>query len=265
MIGFKRIAIWALAALLLVPGAAHAQRELTVAALTGWPPFSDEGLPANGFANEVITVALKRAGYDARVEMMPWPEAKASVMAGEHDVLSSVWHTEARAEKLAFTDPVAENRIVFIAPAESPFTYTGLDSLKGKTVAVAEEYHYAEAFLESDAFTRLENPNLVAGLFQVANGEADLAVGDELTARYLIGESAKRFEGMDFALSERALSERPLHVGVSRAVAGTQAIVTAFNEALAAMRKEGTYVEIKEKHGLTEADAPQQVATPDAE
>ena len=263
--GFKRIAIWALAALLLVPGAAHAKRDLTVAALTGWPPFSDEGLPGKGFANEVITVALKRAGYGARVEMLPWPEAKASVMAGEREVLSSVWHTEARAEKLAFTEPIAQNRIVFIAPAESPFSYTGLDSLSGKTVAVAEEYHYAQEFLESEAFTRRENPNLAAGLFQVANGEADLAVGDELTARYLISEGAKRFEGMDFQLSDAALSERPLHVGISRAVEGTDAIVTAFNEALAAMRADGTYAEIKAKHGLTGADAPQQAATPSEE
>jgi len=240
-----------LGAVLLVAGGAAARAEVTVAALTGWPPFSGENLLNKGFGNDIIATALRRAGYEVRVEMMPWPRAVRRVKAGEHDVLSSVWHTDAREADLAFTAPLACNRLVFVTRRGEPFTYTGLASLEGRTVGVAEDYHYADAFMQATHFTRKPAPNLLTNLFAVDTGEVDMAVADELTARYLIDRNRPRF-GHAFAMTDNALSARKLRAGVSRAIDNTGEIVRAIDGALSAMRADGTYAHIKRQHGLAE-------------
>ena len=238
-----------LAAALILLGGTAARAEVTVAALTGWPPFSGANLDDNGFANEVIATALRRAGRDVAVETMPWPRAKRMVNKGEHDILSSVWHNEAREKRLAFTEPIAHNRLVFITRAGREFTYTGLDSLAGLRVGIAQGFHYGDPFMQADHFTREPAPNLLTNLFAVDTGEVDAAVGDALIARHLINTNDARFEHA-FDLSEKPLSTRPLYAGVSRAVDDTSAIVEAMNTGLQALREDGTYAQIKRRHNL---------------
>ncbi|WP_176758565.1 transporter substrate-binding domain-containing protein [Limimonas halophila] len=237
--------------LLAVAAAPGAQAAVTVAALTGWPPFSAQHLRAKGFANDILATALRRTGHEVRVEMMPWPRAVRLVKAGERDVLSSVWYTDARTRKMAFTAPIARNRLVFVTRRADAFSYTGLDSLTGKTVGVAEDYHYTDAFMQAEHFTRTPAPTLLANLFKVDTGQVDMTVADELIARYLIEENEPRFEH-PFAMTDTALSARELRAAVSRKIDNTQEILRAIDNGIAAMRADGTYAHIKREHGLAE-------------
>ena len=247
----RQSVVGAIFGILLAGAATPAAATVTVAALTGYPPFSGEKLRNTGFSNDVIATALRRTGHEVRVKMMPWPRALRLVKEGEHEVLSSVWYTEEREEQLAFTDPIARNRLVFVTRRGDSFTYDGLESLTGKTVGVAEDYQYGESFMSADNFERKPGPNLLANLFAVDTGAVDMLVADELSVRYLIDKNRSRFSHA-FEMTDETLSSRDLHAAVSRAVDNTAGIVRAINKGLTAMHTDGTYARILREHGLAE-------------
>lgn len=228
---------------------ASAERSLNVVSLTQWPPYSATELPNGGFGNDVATTALERAGYDVRLELVPWSRAMAMVRHGDADVLVNVWRTEARADVMAFTEPIARNELVFVHREATALTYTGLDSLAGMDVGILRDYDYKDAFMREPDINRLPARTLLTNLRNLKNKRIDAVLADRMIARYVITnmlpEAADRF-----AFTEEALSARPLRAAVNRAVDGTAEIVDAFDTALAAMRADGTYADIKQRHGL---------------
>jgi len=237
-------------AALLLPGAASAaKQDLTVVALTSWPPFSAKDLPNNGFGNDITKTVLERAGYNVSVKLMPWSRAKKMTERGKFDVLANAWYNEKRAEKLAYTDRIAQNRIVFVSRKDSDFTYSGLDSLEGKTVGIVRDYDYRDDFLNADSFERQPANSFKTNLRKLKAGRVDVTLGDELLAKYLVNENFPDAKG-SFAYSDKAQSSKDLFVTVSRAIEGTKTVVSDFNEALAEIREDGTYDKIAERHGL---------------
>lgn len=230
-------------------GPARAERALDVVSLTQWPPYSATELPNGGFGNDVAATALERAGYDVRLELVPWSRAMAMVRHGDADVLVNVWRTDARANVMAFTDPIARNELVFVHRDATALTYTGLDSLAGMDVGILRDYDYKDAFMRDPDINRLPARTLLTNLRNLKNKRLDAVLADRMIARYVIAnmlpEAADRF-----VVTDNALSAKPLHAAVSRAVDGTATIVARFDAALAAMRDDGTYAEIKRRHGL---------------
>lgn len=249
MRGGKLASLVAGAALLLPGAASAAKQDIKLVSLTSWPPFSAKALPNNGFGNDIAKTVLERAGYNVSVKLMPWSRAKKMTQRGKFHVLANAWYNEDRAEKLAFTDRIAQNRIVFVSRKDSDFTYSGLDSLEGKTVGVVRDYDYRDDFLEADSFERQPANSFTTNLRKLKAGRVDVTLGDELLAKYLVNENFQEAKG-SFTYSDEALSSKDLFVTVSRAIDGTKAIVSDFNEALAEIREDGTYDKIAERHGL---------------
>jgi polar amino acid transport system substrate-binding protein len=230
-------------------GTARAERSLDVVSLTQWPPYSSADLAHGGFGNEVATTALKRAGYSLTLELVPWSRAIAMLRHGRADVLVNVWHTPPRTEIMAFTEPIARNELVFVHRKATDLAYSGLDSLAGMDVGILRDYDYKDAFMQDPSINRLPAGTLLTNLRNLKNKRLDAVLADRMIARYVIAN--KLPEAADrFAVTDKALSARPLRAAVSRAVDGTDAIVADFNAALAAMRKDGAYAEIKRRHGL---------------
>jgi len=244
-----RIVSAALAVVLTAPAMAAANEGITVASLTSWPPFSGKALPNKGFSNDIAKTVLERAGYDVTVKLMPWSRAKTMTERGRFEVLTSVWHNEERAKTLAFTDAIARNELVVISPEEAGFSYTGVDSLEGMTVGTVRGYDYQDAFLNADHFQREEAESFKTNLKKLGAGRIDAAVGDRLIGKYLVGNDLTDLKDK-LAYSDKALSSKKLYVTVSRKADNTDQIVSDFNSALEAIRSDGTYDRIKERHGL---------------
>lgn len=233
----------------ILPTFAAGKDSITIASGDSWPPFTKLKLPNEGFSNDVARTVLERAGYNATVEILPWNRAKKMTQAGQFDILNNVWYTDERAKTLAFTDPIARNEIVFITRKEDEFTYTGLSSLKGMVVGTVRGFDYRDAFLNADHFHREPAGTFKTNLKKLAAGRIDAAVGDRLIGKHLVGNDLTDLKDK-LAYSDKALSSKKLYVTVSRALNNTEQIVTDFNTALEAIRADGTYAEIKRRHGL---------------
>jgi len=243
------LATTAAMALTLTVGASAHAAEFTIAALKGWPPFSGKELPNKGFSNDVTQTALERMGHSATVKVMPWARALEMTQRGQFEVLPSVWYSEERAKKLKFTDPIASNRIVFIKNKGDDFEFAGLDSLAGKSVGIVQGYDYSDNFLNADNFQRQRANSLKINVRKLLGGRIDLTLGDELVAKYAINKNMPD-RADQVAYTDGALSEKDLHVTFSGKLDNVERIVANFNEELEAMREDGTYDDILERHKL---------------
>lgn len=243
---------WALIALPLAWLAvtpAQAGEAIKVAALSGWPPYSDEGLPGDGFSNDLVAEAMTRAGYTVQVTVMPWNRALNLAETGEYDALPSIWYSKERDALLKFSDPYAVNRIVFIYKAGHPFEFHSLDDLKGKTVGIQIGASYGKDFETSTLFKREGTPEPLLNIKKVAAGRIDLTLDDELVTRYNINTKIPELASQ-LALTKGALSEEKLYVAFSRKRPDVDKLVADFNKELAAMKADGSYQKLLAKHKM---------------
>jgi len=241
----RLITAFILSLFLTAPAAAET---LTVAA-DPWPPFVNEDHPEGGVGLAIIREALGRSGYEVELNIMPWARAEAGVKAGDYDILPGTWHTRARAEKLLYSEPYVHNEIKFIKRKGEDFNYTDLKSLKGKTVAVIRDYRYGDAFYSADFFEREAASDLVTNIRKLVNERVDLAIEDELVARYIIGQEAPELlDRIEFV--DPPFSARGLHLTSGYNNPDHEAIVEAFNEGLCAMREDGTFDRIMAENDL---------------
>jgi polar amino acid transport system substrate-binding protein len=236
-------------ALTLTFGASAHAADFTIAALKGWPPFSGKELPNKGFSNDVTQTALERMGHSATIRVMPWARALEMTKRGKFEVLPSVWYSDERAKKLKFTDPIASNRIVFIKNKNDTFEFDGVESLTGKSVGIVQDYDYSDKFLSAENFERQKANSLKINLRKLLGGRVDLTLGDEFVAKYAMNKNMPD-RADQVAYTEGALSEKDLHVTFSRKLDNVDNLVKNFNQELEAMREDGTYDDILERHKL---------------
>jgi polar amino acid transport system substrate-binding protein len=249
MLRFLASALIALPLTWFTATSAMAGDVLKLAALAGWPPYSDAELPGQGFSNDLVVQAMKRAGYTVEVTVMPWARALELTQAGDYDILPSAWYSKERDALLKFSEPIATNRIVFVHNAGEPFEFHSLNDLKGKVVGVQSAATYGPEFMASDLFKREPVTEPLLSLKKVAAGRIDLTLDDELVTKYTINTKIPELASQ-LALTKGALSENGLYVTFSRKRPDVEKLAADFNKALADMKADGTYDKLLAAHKM---------------
>ncbi len=244
MNGIRAIAL--LAALLLgMPASAEHLR------LSGdsWPPFTDRRLPNNGLAVDLVSTALQRAGYTTEYAEAPWARVMYGLQQGDYDLLVSAWYSDERTRYGLFSEPYLINRIRFLQHRRTHIYFDSLADLRPYSIAVVRGYSYSSEFDQDTSLSKVPVLEFAMGARMLAAGRVQLAVEDELVAQhYLNHELSEVKGGLEFL--PKPLSENGLHILVRRTHPLHQQIVQDFNRAIAAMRADGTYARIYQRHGL---------------
>jgi polar amino acid transport system substrate-binding protein len=212
-----------------------------------WPPYADENLPGQGLAIELVTTALKRAGYSPHVKTAPLEQILEGSKTGSYDVFATPWYTMERDKYLDFSQPYLQSSIHFIKRTDTPFEYTGFDDLEGKTVGVIENYAYEEDFNESTVIERITAGSLTENLRKLMERKVDLTLDDERVLRYTLSQSLPGSMAT-LEILAKPLAMRGVNIGVSRKNPDHAVIVERFNKAIAAMKADGTHSMIVQKH-----------------
>jgi len=221
--------------------------DLKVVHSGNWPPYSDENLPEQGLAIDLVSTALKRAGYTPHVRVDSLERILEGGKTGDYDVFATPWYTMDRDQYLDFSQPYLESHICFIKRKDSAFEYTGFDDLEGMTIGVIKDYAYDEDFNQSPAIKKVDESSLLRNLQKLIEKEIDLTLDDERVLRYQI----KRFMPGNTAgleILEKPLVVRGVNIGVSRKNPNHAKIVADFNSAIAVMKQDGTYDRVLQKH-----------------
>lgn len=133
------------AMILLIAGQGVAQE--TVYVDESNPPFmySGEGGKALGIYPALIMEMHSRLGQPATIQAVPWKRALDALEQGQGAV-GGIYKNEERVKKFDYTDQLFSEELRLYVRAGEGFAYTGLESLKGKTVGVQRGWSYGDAF-----------------------------------------------------------------------------------------------------------------------
>jgi len=220
---------------------------VTVAAKEELPYFG-RNLPGQGLSAEIVKTALERAGYSPSFVFKTWSNTYEGAQIGVYDIVGSIWYTEERAKEFAFSKPYLFHEIKFIKrKADQAITFDTLDDLDGLIIGTVKGYAYRDDFLRSKKFIRMQRNHLLQNLNALALGEIDLTLGDARKIRYLLNEYMK--ESMEkLEMLPKPLIRRGTHIAVTRSNPKHEEIISGFNKALQAMKADGSYDRIIEKH-----------------
>ena len=233
--------------LLLLPLDVAAQALRLVA--DPWPPFNDHTLLNNGVASDLVSSALGRAGYVTEYAQAPWARAVRGLQHSDYDVLINAWYSEERASYGYFSAPFLLNRIRLLRRKGSAIQFEQLADLYIQRIAVVRGYAYSAEFDSDPRLHKVGVGSFASAARMLQAGRVELTLEDELVARYhLAGELSGIRDELEFI--ERPLSENGLHILIRRSHPQHRQIAEAFDRAIVAMRADGSYAAILQRHGL---------------
>lgn len=237
-----------LLALLLLPLSGTAAEALRLVA-DPWPPFNDATLLNNGLASDLVSTALARAGYPSTYVEVPWARAVQGLQRGTYDVVISAWYAADRTSYGYFSQPYLVNRIRFLQRKGSAIQFSQLSDLYPHSIAVVRGYAYDSQFDKDRQLRKVEVSGFSMAARMLHAGRVQLALEDEIVARFHLSRSLRSLSA-ELEFLPRPLSENGLHILVSRQHPQHRQIAEAFNQAIAAMRADGSYAAIFQRHGL---------------
>ncbi|TPG72606.1 substrate-binding periplasmic protein [Pseudomonas arsenicoxydans] len=237
----------ALIVLLLLTQSAAAEKLRLVA--DAWPPFTDATLVNGGFATDIVTTALARAGYASDFEQVPWARALLGVGEGRYDVLVNAWYTNDRTKLGQFSGEYLLNRVRFLKRKDAPIEYNNLQQLHTYPIAIVRGYAYSPEFDDDASLQKVPVHNFSMAVRMVAADRVKLTLEDEYVARYYLArESSKVRNAVEFL--PKPLSENSLHILVSLKNPQHEQIVAGFDREIAEMKADGSYARLMKQHGM---------------
>ena len=236
------------------PAAAHAQDVLNVGSYPSNPPFEfkNESGTFEGFEVDIVNEAAKRIGMTTEIADYGFQALFAGTSSGRIDVaISSITITAERLGSQSFTQPYYDADMGIAVKTDSALT--GLADLKGKIIGVlsgstgekwAKDNQAANGFSEVKGYNAQQEV-----LLDLSAGRVDAVISD--------------VPGMEYAFTRMpglTVRER-IKTGEQYALMMTKdhPLLGKINDALTAMKKDGTLAAIHKKWFGT--DAPEGSST----
>jgi polar amino acid transport system substrate-binding protein len=180
---------------------------------------------------------------------MPWKRGYAGVLGGEFDATFPYVETEGRRAEMLFSDPIYEfsNRPVFRAGEHR--AYAGPESLIG--LVLCEPIGYApprtlSPLVRSGALQVVQPASMTLCLRQLQAGRVDLVV----TSEALFGMEMRRMpaDAPRLEMAGEPIEHNFLFLLAARGDPKAGHWIQAFNRGLAALRTDGRYDAIVQRH-----------------
>ena len=212
--------------------------QLTVCSDMPYKPFEfEEDGKVQGFDYEVVSAMADQLGLDVEFRTTPFDSIIPALAAGECDMIASAMTiTDERAEQVDFTEAYFDADQSLLIRAEDEGTISSLEDLAGKNIGVQVETTgatYAEENKPEGATIRAfqTGDEMFPALL---SGDLDAALQDFPVNAYRASQSD------EFVVTETF----PTGEQYGFAVAKDSELLAPLDEALAAIRDDGTYDEI---------------------
>ena len=162
-----------------------------------WGPynFNENGVPM-GFSIDYMNLLAKIAGLDIEYVTGTWNELLEMAYDKKLDVMLNIVKLKEREKKLLFTDSYAKS-ITSIIAREDNTRITGLDSLRGKKVAIVKGFYSEDIIREKYPDIEIISvDNTLESLKTVLYGRADATVGKTAVIKYIMNQ--KGLSSLDF-------------------------------------------------------------------
>jgi len=206
-----------------------------------YPPFNfvDENNLLTGFDVELCSAIADRLGVEPRPISTAWDGIVAGLLAGKYELIcGSMAITEQRRAAIDFSAPYYRSGAqLFVRKGAR---VQSADELDGRTVGVTLGTTYEEwvrGHLKNVAVRTYKG--VPAMILEVANGRIDGFISDRIVGAIAIAE-----KGAPIAAAGQLLYEERMGIALRR---GNPKLKQAIDDALAAMKEDGTYQAISMK------------------
>lgn len=202
--------------------------------------FHDASGALVGFDVEIGREIARRLGVEAQFVEGPWDGLIAGIDANRYDVvINQVGITDARKEKYDFSDPYIASKAALIVKGDNT-DITSFESLKGKKAAQTITSNFGK-LAEANGAEIVPTDGFDQSIALVIQGRADATINDSLS----FFDFKKQKPDVDVKIA--ATQPDADYSGVLLAK-GKPELLAAINEALAAIKADGTYATISQKY-----------------
>jgi polar amino acid transport system substrate-binding protein len=230
----------------LLSGRAAADGPVVIVTVNRVPMAHVENGRPTGVLVELSEEAFRRAGRQVEIRLLPWPRCLAEMRTGEADAILTIFRTPQREALFAFTDEevLQQTESLFVRKG-SPIRFGGdLSVLAGKRTGVVYQTSYGprlDQALADGLFGAVETERNMADLVKMlAHGRIDVLPGDR---GRILGAAATVGLSDEIAELTPPVEVTPGYLAFTRA-RDERELGRSFDEALRAMKKDGTYAAI---------------------
>jgi len=231
--------------LLLSPGLKAENLDLVC---SEWEPYVSKNLENMGPLAELVTAAFKKGGYDSEVSTHAWADAIAGAKNASHDGARCAWFSKERNKDFRFSSPIMLNRLSFLKLKSAKISWDRIPDLEPYRFAKLKDGVISKKFDNSGLQIREEKQQIDA-IRLLIGGEVDMVPGDEGEALALIERYVPE-SAADLDFVEKSVATNSLHLIISRSHPKSKELISAFNKGIEAMRADGSYDALLEKHGM---------------
>ena len=215
---------------------------LTMATNAEFPPFEYlDGKEIVGADVDMAKAIADYMGYELEITNIDFDAALTGAATGKYDVaIAGITANDDRKKNMAFTDNYYKASQAIIVMADSEIK-TSAD-LEGKTVS-CQEGTTGEQYLLDEGYSIQSFKTGSEAVSALTSGKVDAVVIDNAVASALSAE-----QGGKTVVLEEALTEEAYAIATKL---GNDELVKKLNEAIAALKADGTLSEIFEKYDLT--------------
>lgn len=217
------------------------KKVLTFAAETTYPPFEfSEGDTYKGFDVDLSNAIAKEMGYEAKFVSMGFDALIPALQSGQIDAIASgMVITDARKEKINFTDPYYQVDLVMVVRGDETNVNSEAD-IAGKTVAAQIGTTGAMLSKEKPGTTVKEFDAIPNMLEDLSNGQVQIVMLDEPVAKYYINKLGMK----NLKIVPVGLQQHFLGIGVSK---DKKELLDQMNAALKKLKENGEYDKLQQK------------------
>jgi ABC-type amino acid transport substrate-binding protein len=225
-------------------------------------PFNYAGAngTVTGQATDVVRGILFRLNQTANISILPWSEGYSIAQAGPGVALYSTVRTDEREHLFKWVGPVASYDYVLYAKNGTHFPINSLESAKkaGRICVVKDDFRYQ--FLLENGFDNIGTGSSDAECVRsLMAGSTDLWLGSSANAL----DVAKK-EGFDSSALNEVFPVRSVKIYIAFSPDTPDSVIAAWQDALDAMKSDGTFAHIQEQYGMTPAGSVTAPASADA-
>jgi len=236
-----------LTCILMFCSGVHAQK-LNLAT-TDWEPIYGRSLPEQGFFSAISKAVFKRAGYDITIQFLPWKRALEGARSGKYDGLLGAYHSKDRARNFYYPEPLYASDEVFVQYKGKGITYATVEDLKGYSIGgMRGAANLVD--LKKQGFDIRETANDEQSLMKLNSNRVDLVLMGRPQVLFMLENNAnikKMASHVD--IIEPPYKSSNLYCPITKKRMDGKFIVNKFNEALTAMKADGSYAAILKRFG----------------
>ncbi len=212
--------------------------------------FATDAEKPGGFLLEITTQALKEAGYDTHVDFVPWARALSQSYDGDVDGLLGCLYSDERAQKLIYSDVVAESPYVLFALKDSGLAYHGISDLRSHSVGLINGGSYPKELTDDQQIKKEYASSFQQNLQKLQAKRIDTFLEKKFAVLNYLKAQAPA-DAAAIVVLDPPLVVNKFYVAFSRKKQNAEQLAADFNQGLAKLKADGGYAAIMSK-GLHE-------------